>query len=211
MRRLILSLCICVLAGWSAGAQDMAAVFTAMPDPMVPQLENAWRKDLIDLFRSGKEARLKNRMNGMSVLKQLTPDYLLLQVTDNSTIEMKLLPLINNTFVICQVTTVEGPVPDSRVSFFTTEWEPLAAPDLFTPVTADWFIREGADRQEAAFQDAVSRLDMELIKYSLSPDSATLTATYTTPLYLSEEDRAKVMPYLKDVPKVYTWEKFHFK
>lgn len=211
MRRLILSLCICVLAGWSAGAQDMAAVFTAMPDPMVPQLENAWRKDLIDLFRSGKETRLKNRMNGTSVLKQLTPDYLLLQVTDNSMIEMKLLPLINNTFVICQVTTVEGPVPDSRVSFFTTEWEPLAAADLFTPVTADWFIREGADRQEAAFQDAVSRLDMDLIKYSLSPDSATLTATYTTPLYLSEEDRAKVMPYLKDVPKVYTWEKFHFK
>lgn len=211
MRRLILSLCICVLAGWSAGAQDMAAVFTVMPDPMVPQLENAWRKDLIDLFRSGKEARLKNRMNGMSMLKQLTADYLLLQVTDNSTIELKLLPLINNTFVICQVTTVEGPVPDSRVSFFTTEWEPLVAADLFTPVTVDCFIREGVDRQDAAFQDAVSRLDMELMKYSLSPDSPTLTATYTTPLYLSEEDRTRVMPYLKDAPKVYTWEKFHFK
>lgn len=210
IRRFILSLgiCVCVSGVW---AQDMAAVFTAMPDSMAPQLENAWRKDLVDLFRTGKEARLKNRMNGMSVLEKLTPDYLLLQVTGSSMIEMKLLPLINNTFVICQVTTVNGPVPDSRVAFFTTDWEPLKAADLFTPVTADWFIREDVDRRDPAFLDAAARLDMELMKYSLSPDSPTLTATYTTPLYLSEEERDKAAPFLKTTPKVYTWEKFHFK
>lgn len=210
IRRFILSLGICVLTS-GVWAQDMAAVFTAMPDSLVPQLENAWRKDLVDLFRTGKEARLKNRMNGMSVLEKLTPDYLLLQVTGSSTIEMKLLPLINNTLVVCVVTTVDGPVPDSRVAFFTTAWEPLKSADLFVPVTADWFIREDADRDDPAFLDAVARLDMELMKYSLNPDSPTLTATYTTPLYLSEEERDKATPFLKSTPKVYTWEKFHFK
>ena len=210
MKRFILFLCICALAS-ALRAQDMAAVFTAMPDQLVPQLENAWRKDLIDLFRAGKEARLKNRMNGTSVLQRLTDDYLSLQVTGSSTIEMKLLPLINNTFVICMVTTVEGPAPDSRVAFYTTQWEPLEATDLFTPVAADWFIREGADRSDPAFQDAVARLDMNLVKYSLDPDSQTLTATYTTPLYLSAEERDSVMPFLKTAPRQYTWEKFHFK
>lgn len=210
MKRFILFLCICALAS-ALRAQDMAAAFTAMPDQLVPQLENAWRKDLIDLFRAGKEARLKNRMNGTSVLQRLTDDYLSLQVTGSSTIEMKLLPLINNTFVICMVTTVEGPAPDSRVAFYTTQWEPLEATDLFTPVAADWFIREGADRSAPAFQDAVARLDMNLVKYSLDPDSQTLTATYTTPLYLSAEERDSVMPFLKTAPRQYTWEKFHFK
>lgn len=188
----------------------MAAVFTAMPDQMVPQLESAWRKDLIDLFKGGKEARLKNRMNGTSVLKQLTSDYMLLQVTGSSTIEMKLLPLINNTFVICMITTVDGPVPDSRVAFYTTTWEPLEAADLFTPITADWFIREDVDRNDPAFQDAAARLDMELIKYTLHPDAPTLTATYTTPLYLSAEERDKIRPFLKTDPRSYTWEKSHF-
>ena len=65
-------------------AQDMDAVFVAMPDQYVPQLENAWRKDLIDLYNSGKEAKLKNTMNGFSTLKKLTDDYLLLQVTERS-------------------------------------------------------------------------------------------------------------------------------
>ena len=210
MRRVIVTLLICVFA-LGMNAQDMTSVFTAMPDQYIPQLEHAWRKDLVDLYTSGKESRLKNTMNGFSTLKNLTSDYLLLQVTDRSTIEMKLLPLVNNTNVICLVKTVNGPVPDSRIEFFTTEWEPLAASDLFTPVEADWFIKEDADKNSTAFLDAASRLDMDLIQYSLSPENLTLTATYTTPQYLGQEDRKIVTPFIKEAPKVYTWEKYHFK
>lgn len=210
MKRLIFSILICVFA-LGAKAQDMAAVFISMPDQNIPQLENAWRKDLVDLYKSGKEARLKNTMNGFSSLDSLTSDYLSLKATERSTIEMKLLPLVNNTNVICMVRTVNGPVADSQVEFFTTDWEPLAVSDLFTPVDADWFIKEDTDKNSNAFQDAASRLDMNLIQYNLSPDNLTLTATYMTPLYLSKEDRKKVTPFIKDSPKVYTWEKFHFK
>lgn len=210
MKRLIFSILICAFA-FGAKAQEMDALFVSMPDGNIPQLENAWRKDLVDLYKSGKDARLKNTMNGFSSLKNLTSDYLLLQVTDRSTVEMKLLPLVNNTNVICMIKTVDGPVPDSRIEFFTTEWKPLAVSDLFTPVDADWFIKEDADRNSTAFLDAASRLDMDLIRYNLSPDDLTLTATYTTPLYLSREDREKVTPFIKESPKVYTWEKHSFK
>lgn len=116
MKRLIFSILICVFA-WGVKAQEIDALFVSMPDKNIPQLEDAWRKDLVDLYKSGKEARLKNTMNGFSTLKNLTSDYLLLQVTDRSTIEMKLLPLVNNTNVICLVKTVNGPVPDSRIEF----------------------------------------------------------------------------------------------
>lgn len=210
MKRLILSILLSVFV-FGVKAQDMAALFVAMPDQNIPQLENAWRKDIIDLYNSGKEAKLKNTMNGSSVLQKLTADYLLLQSTERTTVEMKLLPLVNNTHVICVVTTVSGPVPDSQIEFFTTEWQPLAVSDLLTPAPASWFIREDADRNSNAFIDATSRLDMDLIKYELSPDDLTLTETYTTPLYLSKEDQEKVKPFLKDSPRVFTWEKFHFK
>ncbi len=189
----------------------MDAVFVAMPDQYVPQLENAWRKDLIDLYNSGKEAKLKNTMNGFSTLKKLTDDYLLLQVTDRSTVEMKLLPLVNNTYVVCMITTVYGPVPDSQVEFFTTDWKPLDAADLYTPVSAEWFIKDDADKSRIAFIEATTRLDMDLRKYSLSPDNQMLTEEYTTPQSLSEAERKRVEPFLKNEPKVYTWEKFHFK
>jgi hypothetical protein len=189
----------------------MKTLFTQMPDSYLPQLETAWRKDLIDLYLAGKEARLQNTMGGYSRLLKLTEDYLLLQVTERSSVEMKTLPLINNTRIICMVTTAEGPVADSRVSFYTTEWQPLASSALFTPVPADWFIREDADTDSDAFKDATARLDIKLIKYTLSPEDQTLTAVYTTPLYLSEEDRKKVLPFLKDSPKIYTWDKSCFR
>ena len=126
MKRWMMAMALC-MASWGSQAQEMATLFVAMPDQQIPQLEDAWRKDLVDLFQQGKEARVQNTMNGFSSLKQLTADYLLLQVTERSTVEMKLLPLVNNTKVVCVVTTVFGPVPDSRVDFFSPDWEPLPA------------------------------------------------------------------------------------
>lgn len=208
-RYLYILLFFAAIAGLQA--QDMKTVFINMPDRDIPQLESAWRKDLVDLYTSGKEARLQNMMNGYSRLLKLTDNYLLLQVTERSSLEMKMLPLVNNTYVICVAATVEGPVPDSKVRFYTTEWEPLPSDDLFTPVSSDWFIKEDIDKNDEKFKDALARLDIEMIQYRLSPDSLILTATCTTPLYLSAEERKTVTPWLKDTPKVYTWEKFHFK
>ncbi|WP_085535155.1 DUF3256 family protein [Massilibacteroides vaginae] len=192
-------------------AQDMATLFANMPDEYVPHLESAWRKDLIDLYNTGKPATLQNTMNGTSSLLNLTGNYLLLQSTERSTVEIKLLPLINNTNIICMITTINAPVADSRIGFFTTEWHPLSSDDLFTPVKGDWFVKEDADKSADAYKDAISRLDMELIKYNLNPDNLTLTATYTTPLYLSSEERGKVTPYIKETPKLFTWENSRFK
>lgn len=210
MKRLLLGMMLAV-GLMEMKAQEMDAVFAAMPDTYMPQLESAWRKDLIDLYHSGKEAKLKNTMDGFSSLQKLTDDYLLLQVTERSTVEMKLLPLVNETHVICMVTTVYGPVPDSRITFFTTEWKPLETAELFTPVSTDWYIKPDADTSSVAFVEAAARLDMDLRKYSLSPENQTLTAEYVTPQYLSETDRKAVEPFLKTEPKVYNWEKFHFK
>ncbi len=210
MKRILLILFFCVmLAG--VKAQDMGALFTAMPDTYILQLESAWKKDLVDLYTAGKEARLKNTMEGTSVLKKLTSDYLFLQVSERSTLEMKLLPLVNNTHVICMVTTVSAPIPDSRIEFFSTDWTPLVNSDLYTPVGADWFVKEEADRNSIGFMETMTLLDMDLRKMSLHPDQLTLTVEYTTPQYLSEPDRKKAMLYVKDQPKVYTWEKSHFK
>ena len=116
-------------------AQNMAEVFVSMPDEYVPQLEDAWRKDLVDLYNSGENAQLKNNMNGTSRLVKLTKDYLLLESTERTTLELKLLPLVNNTFVICKIITVKAPVADSRIAFFSPDWKPLNASDLLEPVT----------------------------------------------------------------------------
>lgn len=209
MMRILLSvfLSFFILA---AEAQDMASLFINMPNQHTAHLESAWRKDLVELYNLGEEARVQNMMNGTSVLKKLTPDYLLLQKTGRSTLEMKLLPLVNNTYVLCVIKTVNGPVSDSKVEFYTTEWEPLDATDLYTPASTDWFFKNDIDKTSEDYLFAVSRLDMELIHYQLDADREVMTATYTTPQYLGQEERGRITPLLKESPKVFKWEKYRF-
>ena len=190
-------------------AQDMASVFTAMPNQYIPQLEDAWRKDLVELFRAGKEARLKNTMDGYSCLTALTNDYLCLRTTDRSEVEMKLLPLVNNTFVVCMVKTVEGPVPDSRVAFYSTDWQPLPAADLMAWPEGTWPLREGA-RQDEAFVECEGTLDMDLFRYQLNPSEPTLRVTYTTPLYVDQQTRERLQPFLVAEPLCLHWKFGHF-
>ena len=199
------------IAAQSVNAQDMAAVFTTMPDQFIPQLESAWRKDLVDLYRSDKEAKLKNIMNGVSELKKLTPDFLELQSTDRCTIQMKLLPLINHTHIICMVTTVYGPVADSRINFYTTEWQPLDKEDLIDPVSESFFYKKKIDRNSASFIEAYSQIEMNLYHYHLDPDHTTLSVEYTTPQYLGKEGRKQLEPFLNKELLVYKWNKSRFK
>ena len=209
IRKGIISL-LALLALCGLRAQDMASLFTAMPNQYIPQLDDAWRKDLVELYRSGKEARLKNTMNGYSTLLNLTDDYLCLRTTDRSEVEMKLLPLVNNTFVICMVTTVEGPVADSRIAFFTTDWASLPTADLLSLPEGTWYFKEGAEANEA-FPELKAALDMDLFRYQLSATEHTLRITYTTPLYVEAKIKERLQPFLEAEPLCLRWQHGHFR
>jgi len=209
MKRLILTVLLGVFI-LGIKAQTISELFINIPDVYIPQLETEWRKDLVELYKTEKEARLENLMGGYSILQKMTDDYLLLHTTEKSTMEMKLLPLVNNTHIICLIRTVEGPVKDSHVEFYTVTWERLDAEELYTPVTREWFWKEDIDKTSNAYQDAIVSLNMDLVYYSLSPENNTLTATYTTPLYLSATERSKVEPLLKEEGRVYNWQRSRF-
>ena len=57
MKRLYFSILICVFAV----KQEMDALFVSMPDSNIPQLENAWRKDLTIQSRSLFENTMNER------------------------------------------------------------------------------------------------------------------------------------------------------
>jgi hypothetical protein len=173
---------------------------------MLPLLDEAWRRDLIGLYRAGKEARLQNLLKGFSHLQTLTSDYLFLRTTTSATFELKLLPLADTAAILCLVTTVSAPVPDSRIAFFTTGWKPLDASLFFTPPIPSDFLLSSPTPPA----DLLAYLDILLIHYRLSPEAVTLSATYTTPLYLDESRRIALTPFLTP-PHTYTWDGARFR
>lgn len=188
-------------------AQEAKACFKSMPDSLCPLLSAVNRADFIDFLESKMKAEVTNNFGGKSEMTELTSDYLHVQMTPQSTWQMKLLAVSDTTKVICVVSTACAPACDSHIRFYTTDWAELPV-SSYLPVlpTMSDFIAEAADSVHTyEFQDACRQADMLLMKADLSAKEATLTFTFTTIDYMNKEAAEKLKPFVRR-PVVYTWD-----
>ena len=174
----IIGMLLCV---FSLHAQDMKTLFIAMPDSIAPLLTKVNREDCVDFLASNMKAEVKNRFGKVSELKKLTDDYLFLQTTGSSSMEMKLLPLNDSVKVICVINTVCGPVCDSEIRFYSTRWEQLAESDFIRLPSVEAFYLPVDTLTDEAYVAIREKADMELVKATLSEDKSIISFTYTTP------------------------------
>ena len=202
---------VCMFCVMSVVAQDMKTVFVAMPDSVTPLLTKVNREDCIDFLDSNMKAVVKNRFGNVAEMKVLTDDYVLMQTSEVGTLEMKLLPLADSTKVICMVKTVNVPVADSSVRFYTSDWsQQLDVKEFLQLPSMDAFFLPNDSLKDEAILTR-KKADMHLMKAQLSKEDTFLTFTYTTPDYLNEEDREKLSPHLRKEPIVLWWSEGKFR
>lgn len=195
----------------SLHAQQAKNCFINMPDSMSSLLTSVNRADCIDFLESKMKAEVTNRFGGKSEMTELTPDYIRMQLTPQSTWQMKLLPVNDSTKIVCTVSTVCAPACDSDVHFYTTDWEELPSETYLSsfPVMDD-FIMAAPDTVDIYdYQNARRQADMLLMKADLSAKDATLTFTFTTPDYIEKTTAEKLKPFLRR-PVVYVWKEGKF-
>ena len=202
---------VCMFCVMSDVAQDMKTVFVAMPDSVTPLLTKVNREDCIDFLDSNMKAVVKNRFGNVAEMKVLTDDYVLMQTSEVGTLEMKLLPLADSTKVICMVKTVNVPVADSSVRFYTSDWsQQLDVKEFLQLPSMDAFFLPNDSLKDEAILTR-KKADMHLMKAQLSKEDTSLTFTYTTPDYLNEEDREKLSPHLRKESIVLRWSEGKFR
>lgn len=195
----------------SVFGQDMKTVFVAMPDSLTPLLTKVNKEDCIDFLASNMKAEVKNRFDKPAEMKVLTEDYMQLQMTENSTLEMKLLPLNDSVKVVCMVKTVCASACDSNIHFYSSDWkEELSSADFLQKPSQDAFFLQ-ADPASEEYVLARKTADVNLMKAVLSKEDATLTFIYTTPDYMNKETREKLEPYLRKEPVVLKWQEGKFR
>lgn len=204
MKKLLLILTLFI--GLYAQAQDIKSCFIAMPDSLSALLTKVNREDFGDFLASNMKAEVKNRFGLPSEMLKMTDDYLLLNVSKSSTLEMKMLPVNDSTKVICAVSTYKGPAEDSQIKFYTADWKELPAADFISFPREDDFYRLPADSVSSDSLASLRRYaDMFLVKASLSASDKTLSFRYTTPDYLDKDTRQSLRTFCPDVPVVYEW------
>ena len=110
-----------------------------MPDSLSPLLTKVNREDCIDFLESKMKAQVENRFGKKSEMTDLSKDYIRMQMSSQSTWQMKVLALNDSTNVICTVSTACAPACDSSIRFYTDDWKPLTASLYITlPVMGDF-------------------------------------------------------------------------
>ena len=190
-------------------AQTASELFVTLPDPALLSLTVSDRLDLMDMYKAGEKATVKNQFNDSCSIVRMTDDYLQIQ-TGKNTMELFLLPLINDSKIAGLIQTVCTPVCDSKLEFFTTSWKKLTASVFITFAGKNDFLKDGINTEDENVKNALIPLDISFMKLHYDPEKQELQQYYTTPDYLSETDRNKAMPYLKETPKRFKWNLTRF-
>lgn len=88
--KMILTICLSVMAVMPMHAQTMADVLRTMPDSILPLLTQNDRLDLVDEWQGGVKAEVKNRLGGMVQLTELTTSSARLQMSSVSYVVLEL-------------------------------------------------------------------------------------------------------------------------
>lgn len=192
-------------------AQDINAVFKKMPRDIVYGLSPDLNEMLLDNPKDTTKF-VATAIYESIKRKAINPDFISLQTSKVGTTSIRLLPLINESKIVCVVQTVDGTIADSRIKFYTEKWEPIDGSDLL-PQERDvnWFIKSDVDQSSEKFIHAMATLTMLPMKYVLSETEPTLSIEFEPKGFLSIEDYKNIEPYLTKEPKVLKWDKVRFK
>lgn len=205
----IVSICLLLLAMLCpVEAQSlMRDWLIAMPDSVMPLLTKNNRLDFVDFHDCGMEAKVANLLDGKSSMDTLTDDYVHINYTKTTTVDMKLLTVNDTTDVLCMVTTVKSSVEDSRIAFFDSQWHSLGTSTfLKEPNMNDFRLAVQGDSAELAW----AKMDIFFRTYHLAVGEETLKCEITSMDFLSDTDRMDVNPYVRKEPIVYRWNNSEF-
>ena len=211
IKKLSFFLCLTFAGVGALQAQAAKTCFVTMPAALSPLLSAVNRADFIDFLESKMKAEVTNTFGGKSEMTELSPDYIRVKLTEQSTWQMKLLPVNDSTKMICTISTVCAPACDSHINFYTTAWKELPALSYLSTLPAiNDFIAEAPDSVDIyEYQEACRQVDFLLMKADFSNKDSKLTFTFTTPDYMEKEAAEKLKPFLRR-PVIYVWQEGKF-
>ena len=175
-----------------------ADAFVKAPTGVMPLIEASTRLDMIDYFNAGSDRASRNALYGNSRITAMTPEHIVIEATAASTVEIVALPAAGDT-ILAMIHTVATPVPDSKVTLYTSDWKPLPANHFVAPDLEQWMApdagRSGRDEVEA-------RLPFMLVSCAYDPESKTFVFTNRSAEFLTEEVYEPIKPLLRDNPHI---------
>lgn len=185
--------------------QKIDDVFKRMPDEFLPAFSEANKTMLL------VDSALSVIPYPLGAIEKLTYNdtFLSIKTSEVGTMQIKLLPLVNNTQIVALIKTVCGMICDSDIRFFSKEWEEIDKSSLLPQISPRTFF-DTTEADTPEFKWALSHLDMFPLQYQFKNGSNDLEVTFDVKKYLSPYDLENLSPYLQKETIDLLWNKSTF-
>lgn len=168
-------------------AQNMRQIWLEMPDSIVPYLNRSLRTELADYVTMGMKSEVMNALRDTTRIEKLTDDYILVQLSNATKLEIKSL----DASTIAMVQTWCGPLAESKLSLFSNNWE-------VKPLNVDvspMFVKPDTMSQQR-YSELLDMANVTMNEMQLSVKDNSLTIKYSVPL-LSSTDKKEMQAILR--------------
>lgn len=177
---------------------SLRRAFIDFPAPALDLLTKSMRLDLLDYYEADSIYRVTNAMEGLSFLDTVATDYLKLEVTPVTSLQIKLLPLRKGGVIVMSVYTAggDGQAPDSDVRFYDSDLRELPRDKFMKyPQLKDFFsIPKGSLTSQ---KEIDSMIPFPTVEFTASPGSDVIKARLTVGEYINQDDYNILRLFLK--------------
>ena len=206
MKRIV-TIMILALAVMTVRAEDLRTLFIGMPDSIMPALTRSDRMDFMDYMDSGMKAKVRNKLGGESVMTRFEDNMLTVVTSGAGRMDMVLFRMKSGSNLICIISTVTAKYDDSRLAFYTENWEPVATSGLIElPVFDDYLTKEALNSDSVVDFKKKSMLRLQAV----TPLDGALEFRYTSLDDLGL-DADRYRSWIKQAPLRYEWSGKRFK
>lgn len=214
MRTLAISLLLLLVNISSfATTKTMRDMIRTMPKEMIPYLQDEQWAEVYKFIESKDTLKIKNGLNGITSFDLISNDFANIGLNEITSMQIKLLTRNDSTEIICLVKTINRPVKESTVQFFSTEWEEIED-DFNLPQAKDTemliktFVERPDSISEDKFMELLSRIDPVIINADISSKNNTITYNLSLP-FIREEEKEEIKAIIKQ--NTFKWDGSKFK
>ena len=194
-----------IISSFCSFAQKIDDVFKTMPDSLLPGLSE---DNKIMMLVDTAKTIIPFGMGNFEKLSH-SDSFLNIQTSRVGTTQIKLLPLINNSKIVCVIKTVCSDICDSQISFYTTDWKELQKNSLLPGVSIESFF-DSSKKGSDSYKFALSLPDISPVKAWFENGGDDLMFGLDLSSYLPREDKDQMKPFLKTDKVVLKWNKTRF-
>lgn len=206
MLRTLISLLLLTVS-MTAGAKSMRELWLTIPDSLMPYVDKNHRIEMVEFLGMNLRGDVDNLFGSKSEMDTLTNDYTSLTLNEAVEVQLKRLPMDGSDSIVCMLRTIKGPAPESEMTFFTQDWQPLNLPSPLNEAsrnaTAQKAIVRPDTMSQARFQELKALLSPIMVSGKLFCDSNKLQLQVSVPTEYTDQKALlkKITP-----PMEWIWE-----